>query len=114
MANDTDQLVVAHLREIHAQLQGVSTKLEEHDRRFDRTDRSLDGFRPLVELRTFEARLRLPGLSARTFLLPPHNFSFTKLQSYPKPPCSSTFLIRLFFYSSMDTCTTASFYNRLF
>jgi len=49
MANDTDQLVVAHLREIHAQLQGVSTKLEEHDRRFDRTDRSLDGFRPLVE-----------------------------------------------------------------
>jgi len=49
MVNDTDQLVVAHLREIHAQLQGVSTKLEEHDRRFDRTDRSLDGFRPLVE-----------------------------------------------------------------
>jgi ribosomal protein L44E len=49
MANDTDQLVVAHLREIHAQLQGVSKKLEEHDRRFDRTDGGLDGFRPLVE-----------------------------------------------------------------
>jgi hypothetical protein len=49
MANDTDQLVVAHLREMHAQLQSISTKLEEHDRRFDRTDRSLDGFRPVVE-----------------------------------------------------------------
>lgn len=49
MANDTDQLVVAHLREIHAQLQGISAKLEEHDRRFDRTDKSLGGFRPLVE-----------------------------------------------------------------
>jgi hypothetical protein len=49
MANDTDKLVVAHLREMHAQLQGISAKLEDHDRRFDRTDRSLEGFRPLVE-----------------------------------------------------------------
>jgi hypothetical protein len=49
MGSDTDQLVVVHLREMHAQLQGVSTKLEEHDRRFDRMDGSLDGFRPLVE-----------------------------------------------------------------
>jgi hypothetical protein len=49
MASEPDQLVVAHLRDIHAQLQGISTKLEDHDRRFDRTDRSLDGFRPLAE-----------------------------------------------------------------
>ena len=64
MANDTDQLVVAHLREIHAQLQGVSTKLEEHDRRFDRTDRSLDGFRPLVEHTLSVATLRVGRLEA--------------------------------------------------
>jgi hypothetical protein len=49
MANDTDQLVLAHLRETHAQVQGLSAKLEEHDRRFDRTDICLEGFRPLVE-----------------------------------------------------------------
>ena len=49
MHNELDSLVVAHLREIHAQLQNVNTKLEENNRCFDRLDRRLDGFRPIIE-----------------------------------------------------------------
>jgi hypothetical protein len=46
MANDTDQLVVAHFREMHAQLQSIFTKLEEHDRRFDARIRASAAFAP--------------------------------------------------------------------
>src|SRR5262245_22377822 len=49
MADDLDHLVVAHLRDIHAQLQGISAKLEEHDRRFDPIDKRLDGSQYIVE-----------------------------------------------------------------
>jgi hypothetical protein len=63
MADDTDQLVVAHLREIHAKLQGIATKLEEHDRRFDRNDKSLESVRPTVEDTLGLATLRQTEMS---------------------------------------------------
>jgi hypothetical protein len=49
VANDLEELVVVHLREMHAQLQGISGRLEGHDRRFDRIEMHLDGHRPIVE-----------------------------------------------------------------
>lgn len=49
MANDLDNIVVANLREMHAQLQGIAAKLEEHDRRFDRIDKRFEDVRHLVD-----------------------------------------------------------------
>ena len=48
MVNDLDNLMVAHLREIHAELQGITGKLAEHDQRFDRIDKRLEDFHHLV------------------------------------------------------------------
>jgi tetrahydromethanopterin S-methyltransferase subunit G len=49
MPSDVDSLVVAHLREIHAELQGIRTRLDEHDRRLDRVGSAVEGLRPVVE-----------------------------------------------------------------
>lgn len=48
MENELDNLVVAHLREIHAELQGITAKLEEHDGRFDRIEKRVDGSYQMV------------------------------------------------------------------
>jgi tetrahydromethanopterin S-methyltransferase subunit G len=49
VVDDLDNLVVAHLREMHAELQGISAKLEEHSHRLDKLDKRLDGSRPIIE-----------------------------------------------------------------
>jgi hypothetical protein len=49
MPGDVDNLVVAHLREIHAELQEIRAKLDGHDRRFDRLGSAVEGFRPGIE-----------------------------------------------------------------
>jgi hypothetical protein len=55
MAQEPDNLVLVHLREmrgeiqgIRVQIQGITAKLEEHDRRFDQIDRRFDDFQLLV------------------------------------------------------------------
>jgi hypothetical protein len=48
MASELDNLMVANLREIHAELQGLAGKLAAHDQRFDRIDKRLEGFQHLV------------------------------------------------------------------
>jgi hypothetical protein len=68
MASETDNLVVANLREVHAELQGIAGKLAEHDRRFDRLDKRLEDFQLLVNhalgLATMNAT-RMRALEAR-------------------------------------------------
>jgi hypothetical protein len=57
-----------HLRDIHAQLQGISAKPEEHDRRFDPIDKRLDGSQYIVEPDPGPApmnRLKVRRLEAR-------------------------------------------------
>jgi hypothetical protein len=49
MPSELDSLVIANLREIHAELRGINAKLDDHNRRFDRIERQLDGRRPLIE-----------------------------------------------------------------
>lgn len=49
MADDLDKLVIAHLREIHAELQGIGAKLEDHGCRVGKLDTRLDGLRPVIE-----------------------------------------------------------------
>lgn len=49
VANDLEELVVVHLREMHAELQGIAARLEGHGRRFDRIEMHLDGHRPIVK-----------------------------------------------------------------
>jgi DNA anti-recombination protein RmuC len=44
MASEFECLVIANLREIHAELQGIAGKLAEHDQRFDRVGKHLDDF----------------------------------------------------------------------
>ena len=48
MVDEPDNLVLIQLREMRGQLQGISTKLEEHDRRFDGIDKRFDDFHLLV------------------------------------------------------------------
>jgi hypothetical protein len=49
MADDLDALVVAHLREVHAELHGLAAKSEEQSRRLDKLDSRLAELRPNVE-----------------------------------------------------------------
>ncbi len=67
MAQEPDNLVLVHLREmrgeiqgIKVQLEGVTGKLEEHDRRFDQIDKRFDDFQLLVS--------HSVGLGATNFL----------------------------------------------
>ena len=48
MAQEPDNLVHVHLREMRGELKGITVKLEEHDRRFDQIDKRLDDFHLLV------------------------------------------------------------------
>jgi hypothetical protein len=48
MAQEPDSLVLVHLREMRGQLQGITAKLEEHDRRFDQIDKRMEDFHLLV------------------------------------------------------------------
>ncbi|HEY1245695.1 MAG TPA: hypothetical protein VGF29_12795 [Hyphomicrobiaceae bacterium] len=49
MTNGTDNLVIAHLREIHAELQGITAKLDAQGDRIDNFGKPLDDFRRLTE-----------------------------------------------------------------
>jgi hypothetical protein len=49
MTSELDDLVIAHLREIHAELHAIAQRLEAHDRRFDQIDKGLSGVRPVIE-----------------------------------------------------------------
>jgi hypothetical protein len=49
MTNGTDNLVVAHLREIHAELQGISAKLDAQGDRIDNFGKPLHDFRRVTE-----------------------------------------------------------------
>lgn len=42
MAVESDNLVLAHLREIRADIGQMKSKLEDHDRRFDGLDKTLE------------------------------------------------------------------------
>lgn len=45
MAREPDNLVLAQLREIRADIGQIKTKLEEHDRRFDKLDKDNETFK---------------------------------------------------------------------
>jgi hypothetical protein len=68
MESDLDNLVVANLREIHAELQGIAGRLAEHGQRFDKLDRRIEDFQHLVNhsvgLATMNAT-RMRALEAR-------------------------------------------------
>ena len=48
MTTELDNLVVTHLREIHAELQTIAGRLEGQTQRFDHIDKRLEGFQHLV------------------------------------------------------------------
>ena len=48
MAQEPDNLVLVQLREMRGQLQAITAKLEEHDRRFDQIDKRFDDFHLLA------------------------------------------------------------------
>jgi hypothetical protein len=49
MSSETDDLVVAHLREVHAELHGIAAMLEDHSQRFELLQGSLENLRPLID-----------------------------------------------------------------
>ncbi|HEX5999344.1 MAG TPA: hypothetical protein VFZ16_08095 [Hyphomicrobiaceae bacterium] len=49
MQDETELLVIAHLREVHAELKGINDKLEDHDRRLDRVEKRLEDLRAGVD-----------------------------------------------------------------
>lgn len=49
MTDELDKLVIAHLREVHAGLQGIGEKLEDHGLRLGRLDTNLHSLRPVIE-----------------------------------------------------------------